>query len=369
MGIKRTKIRDSTREEVIKAQGGRCALCSLTHPTHIHHIVPARQSCNDAFDNLVLLCQNHHDLADSGVISPDVLKYYKQIAPSGNVHLDDPTFIYELTVDRIVRDLLRHYDPPLLELAHGLLQRLQRLINPRYRRVCLELIFGIIYASMHEEKPNIAALEKLERKARKMAKEMGTDGLRYQQLITHYIGVLYHNAGRYQDAKKAFEYAVATSDSIVVRTPDVEADKNLARVRETASDHLSGASDRALDHLLVVIAELPTESESFADTYCFAQVKLAEHMIVRHKYERAQEILETTSESQIMTKVLPLYRVILLKDLGRTYVLLGNCNRGVRLFVKAIALAEAGGFRDQRRKIIKIARELNIDISDLEISA
>lgn len=371
METRRTHIPDNIREAVIKTQGGRCALCFLTHPTDIHHIVPVSQGGNNTFDNLILLCRNHHDLADSEIIPPEILKYYKNIATSGNVCLDDPTFLYELIVNRMVRDLVHHYDPKLLKLAYGLLQRLQRSSNPRYRRVCLELIFGIVYASMHEERPNIVALERLSRNAQGMAKEMGTDGLRYQQLITHHIGVLYHNAGRYQDAKNAFEYTVATADSIVGRTPDieVEADKNLARVRETASDHLSGASDRALDHLRSVIAELPIESESFANAYCFAQIKLAEHMIVRNEYERAREILETTSGSQMMMNVLPLYQVILLKDLGRTYVLLEDYHRGVLLFVKAITLAEANGFRDQRWKILKMARELNIDTSDLEINA
>ena len=166
----------------------------------------------------------------------------------------------------------------------------------------------------------------------------------------------------------AFEYAVDASDSIVLKTPDVVADKNLACIRETASDHLSGSSDRSLWHLRSIIEELPIESEPFADAYCFAQIKLAEHMIVRKKYEQAQEILNSTRGSNKMKKVLPLYQVILLKDLGRTYALLGDYNLGFLFFVKALTLAEFCGFQDQYWKIIKIAKELSIDLSDYKIT-
>lgn len=367
MRTRRSKVPDDIREQVIKAQGGRCALCPLTHPTIIHHIIPVHKGGKNTFHNLVLLCQNHHDLADSEIIPPEILQYYKRIAPSNTVQLEDPTFIYEVSVNKIVKDLLHRYDPELLNLSKRLFQRLQRSPSSRYRHICVELLFGIIYTSMHEVKPDIKALEKLVRKAQKMTNEMGEDGLRYQQLITHHMGMLYHKVGRYHDSKAAFETAIGTSELISLKTDDIEADKNLARVCETASDHLSGYSNRSLDHLRSIIEELPKDSESFADTYCFSQIKLAEHMIVRKEYDHALEILGNTNKSQIIGNALPLYKIILLKDLGRAYILVGDRDRGIRFLVKALGLAEHCGFKDQYSKILEIARELNIDASDLEL--
>lgn len=366
MGTKRSKIPDNIRKKIIKAQNGRCALCPLTHPTDIHHIIPLYMGGKNTIDNLVLLCRNHHDLADSGIISPEILQYYKNISSLNIVNLEDPTFIYEVTVDKIVHDLLHRYDPKLLNLSHRLFQRLQRSPGPRYQRICIELLFGIIYTSMHEVKPNVKALEKVAREAQEIAMNLGEDGLRYHQLIIHHMGILYHKVGRFQESKNAFETAIEASDLITAKTDDLEADKNLARIRETASDHLSGSSNRSLDHLRSIIKGLPHDLESYADTYCFAQIKLAEHMIVRKKYEQALKILENTNNSTIIDKVLPLYKIILLKDLGRTYVLTGNRDMGVRFLIKAIVLAEFSGFQDQCSKILRIAHELKIDTSHFE---
>ena len=364
MSSRRKDTEDSIRAVVTSAQKGRCALCELTHPLHLHHIVPRHRGGSDGAENRVLLCTNHHDLADSGVISPEMLRYYKRLAPSGVVVLPaDQTYIYEWTADRIVGDLLSRYDPTLMRLAQELLPRLQRAADPRYRRVCLELIFGIVYASMHEEEPCVRRLETLERKARKMVSDLGPEGGRYQQLITHYLGVVYHNVGEYRAAKEAFERAVATSDEIVPRTSALDADKELASVSMTATEHLSGFSKRSLDHLRSVIAELPDQSGPFANTYCFAQIKLAEHMLVRGTFDRALQILKDASKFETATaEVLPIYRVILVKDLARTHVLMGDRDQGRLLFVRAMALAEAFEFRDQQRKIKEVATGLGIDV-------
>lgn len=363
MATKRSRIPDNIREKIIRTQNGRCALCSLTHPTDIHHITPLSLGGKDTVDNLVLLCRNHHDLADSGIIPPEILQYYKNISCYNIVDLRDPTFIYEVTVDRIIHDLLRRYDPKLLDLSHRLFQRLQRSPGPRYQRICVELSFGIIYTSMHEVKPNIKALERIAHKGQKIAANLGEEGLRYRQLITHHMGILYHKAGRYQESKNAFESVVKASDLVIHKTDDLEADKKLAEVRETASDHLSGSSNRSLEHLKAIIRRLPHDSESYADTYCFARIKLAEHMIVRKEYEQALEILEATNNSAMIAKALPLYKIILLKDLGRTYILTGAHDRGIPFLFKAMVLADFSGFQDQYSKILKIAQDLNIDTS------
>jgi tetratricopeptide (TPR) repeat protein len=363
----RVKIPDQIREQLFKAQNGRCALCELTHPINIHHIIPVSNGGKDAFENLVLLCQNHHDLADSGMIAPEILQYYKRIAPSNLVKLEDPTFIYEVSIDRIVKELIHHYDSNLLSISTSLFQRLQRSLDIRYQRLCVELLFGIIYTSMNEVDPDIKALKRYANKALKIADGLGEEGLRYHQLITHNMGVLYHKTGRYNDSKAAFEAAVKKSELVIQKNEVLEADKNLALVRETASDHLQGYSNRSLDHLRFIIEHIPENSETFAGTYCFSQIKLAEHMIVRRKYEDAIQILEITRGSPAFNNVLPLYQIILFKDLGKTYFLSDSREKGVGFLIKAYGISEFCGFKDQCCKILEIAQELNISTSEIKL--
>lgn len=61
---------------------GRCFICSFDEIVEVHHILPRRLGGDDGPDNLVLLCPNHHALADRGMLaikdinSPKVSRTY-----------------------------------------------------------------------------------------------------------------------------------------------------------------------------------------------------------------------------------------------------------------------------------------------------
>lgn len=51
-----------------KLWGGKCAICGFDEVIEVHHIVPRRIGGTDELDNLIVLCPNHHALADRGMI-------------------------------------------------------------------------------------------------------------------------------------------------------------------------------------------------------------------------------------------------------------------------------------------------------------
>lgn len=48
---------------------GKCLVCSFDEVVECHHILPRRLGGDDSPNNLVLLCPNHHALADRGMLS------------------------------------------------------------------------------------------------------------------------------------------------------------------------------------------------------------------------------------------------------------------------------------------------------------
>lgn len=49
--------------------GGKCAVCLFHEVVEVHHIIPRRVGGDDSPENLILLCPNHHALADRGMLS------------------------------------------------------------------------------------------------------------------------------------------------------------------------------------------------------------------------------------------------------------------------------------------------------------
>ncbi len=86
---KRSKGIRPIRNDVLDAYNYSCAICgwsmdedikntkrSLQSGCEIHHIISVSDGGKDEFDNLILLCPNHHKEADYGVITPlELIKY------------------------------------------------------------------------------------------------------------------------------------------------------------------------------------------------------------------------------------------------------------------------------------------------------
>lgn len=49
--------------------GGKCIICGFDEVVEVHHIIPRRVGGDDSPENLILLCPNHHAMADRGMIS------------------------------------------------------------------------------------------------------------------------------------------------------------------------------------------------------------------------------------------------------------------------------------------------------------
>ena len=60
---KREPIPQYIKDEVLKRQGGTCALCSEHQLLDLHHKKPVHLGGLNTAGNLILLCPNHHALA------------------------------------------------------------------------------------------------------------------------------------------------------------------------------------------------------------------------------------------------------------------------------------------------------------------
>lgn len=61
--------RNAVRDNAIKLLGHKCALCDFDIVVHVHHIVPASVGGPNDIHNLIVLCPNHHEMADRGMIA------------------------------------------------------------------------------------------------------------------------------------------------------------------------------------------------------------------------------------------------------------------------------------------------------------
>lgn len=84
-------------KELIAIYGWRCAICGwrasedlitvngqtqYAHGNEIHHIVAVKDGGRATFDNLILLCPNHHKQADLKIISLEELRRYLKQPPT-----------------------------------------------------------------------------------------------------------------------------------------------------------------------------------------------------------------------------------------------------------------------------------------------
>lgn len=71
-------LSQAQKEECIRLVGNRCCYphCRETISLDVHHIVPRAESGSNKHSNLIVLCDNHHKLADRGAIPRERLKHY-----------------------------------------------------------------------------------------------------------------------------------------------------------------------------------------------------------------------------------------------------------------------------------------------------
>jgi 5-methylcytosine-specific restriction endonuclease McrA len=71
--FKGTSNRVTARTNAIKYLGNKCMICGWDISIDVHHIVPIRSGGTNNIDNLIVLCPNHHRMADMKLISRDEL--------------------------------------------------------------------------------------------------------------------------------------------------------------------------------------------------------------------------------------------------------------------------------------------------------
>lgn len=88
---RRARNHNAIAAKVYAAYKDRCAICGwqatpelisyrgriqYAHGNEIHHILPVNEGGTDEWDNVILLCPNHHKQADIGVITRGALSAY-----------------------------------------------------------------------------------------------------------------------------------------------------------------------------------------------------------------------------------------------------------------------------------------------------
>lgn len=74
----RNKISRRTIQKILRRafSNWKCPFCGWTETFEVHHIIPRCEGGSDELSNLVMLCPNHHSLADLGKIGKDVLREF-----------------------------------------------------------------------------------------------------------------------------------------------------------------------------------------------------------------------------------------------------------------------------------------------------
>jgi 5-methylcytosine-specific restriction endonuclease McrA len=63
------------RMKVLAVYGDKCMIpgCDFSHMVHVHHIVPRAEQGADVVENCILLCPNHHSMADAELFEREYL--------------------------------------------------------------------------------------------------------------------------------------------------------------------------------------------------------------------------------------------------------------------------------------------------------
>lgn len=366
---RRIKVRNDVMDELYRIQDNHCVLCETTHPLECHHIRPVSEGGDNSTDNLVLLCRNHHDLADSGILPSELLRYYKCRLPKTEVIVNDTSvLLYELCANNISRDLQIRYDEKLLRTAFNLVSRMKRARNKRYKRICLELIKAILFTSMHSVDVD-RRIFRLFNFAKKLLEGMGKDDVAiHLSPILHYGGVIYHQQGEYAKAISLYNEALSIESRPAnqIDSDYIEADRLMTEVHVSSSRFLSGEENKAFEMAMALFEKSVFGKKTEFDANFLAHDKLAQHYIQQKKYIKAYDILNAIHRNrEIKQSLSPIHRVILLRDLAIICLSSEEKDLGHSFLLKAISVAAEYNYKDQMSKIVEIAKSFKIRRSDL----
>lgn len=104
----RAKERNRYYSDMLFRYDCKCAVCGWSIPTgksfglEIHHIVPVCEGGASDFDNLIVLCPNHHKAAHAGILDEKTLKAFQ-------ISDDDAAVKQEENDARVAAELWKYY--------------------------------------------------------------------------------------------------------------------------------------------------------------------------------------------------------------------------------------------------------------------
>lgn len=90
--FKNTNNHVTARQTAIKYFGHKCMICGWNIVVDVHHISPRRHGGKNTLDNLIVLCPNHHRMADLRLIEVSELK---QAVLSAIAQLQDRQLLFD----------------------------------------------------------------------------------------------------------------------------------------------------------------------------------------------------------------------------------------------------------------------------------
>lgn len=360
--------------ELYHSQDNHCAMCLSKDQLDAHHIIPLKNGGSDMFDNLVLLCKSCHTTADSDVIHPAILKYYKYTCKTDPiVYPRDKIGIYHHFSTSIIKELTQTYNTDLIKSASNVIRHLKRSRDNHYRDICLNLINAILFSNMHSERLSPLESSKLVNLAQSLLKEAkeNDSNLLIKKQIYHNIGILHHNHGNHNQAIDMYKSAL----SIRADNPDdnfaelIRAEDFITHVHMTSTLYLNGAANQSFHVIENVLSSSNLFDKGiFYDAHSFGIIRRAEHYIGQNKIDKAQEELNSLLSKKLNESINPIHQVIMYKDLARVYLMSGENEKGKYYIIAALTLAKKFGYFNQIAKIkgMQEVRLAHIDMNELE---
>ncbi len=343
----RSPITQNVRNVVHARQSGRCALCVEEYPLHVHHIRPVADGGSNEPDNLVLLCANHHALADLAILPPSLLRRYRDASGERPELPGNAISLYELRATLLAQCLFEGLDAKAYASAANLVSRLRRLRGERFRKICLELLDAMLASlALHDPHGVSAEAVRLRKQFDLVRDDMSDhESLFMAARVEHHSGLLLHAEGQYEDALDRYASARTALSGLEPRD-DVVGELRTIAVHESSAHHLDGDSDRGREIADRVLVE---DASDYAGG--FAAIKLAEHRAVREETEEA--LGQLTKALQTPEANRPLLRVMVLKGLATLHDREGSKAETLACATAALLLCQQYGLRYQANQLLE----------------